>query len=123
MSILKSISDALKGKAPLGSTRSPQWSKVRAEHLKKNPTCAVCSGVSKIEVHHIVPFHIDPSKELEPTNLITLCESNQNGINCHLAFGHLGNYQSVNKTVKTDARVWNKKLRTRKVLSEKASKG
>jgi 5-methylcytosine-specific restriction enzyme A len=90
MGIIKNIIDAVQGKAPLGEKRSPQWPKVRAEHLKKNPTCAVCDGTAKLEVHHIVPFHIDSTKELEPTNLLTLCESKENGINCHLAFGHVG---------------------------------
>lgn len=109
--MIKKIIDAIKGKAPLSATRSPQWPKVRAEHLKKNQTCAVCSGDRTLEVHHIKPFHLQPDLELNPTNLITLCESKDNGINCHLAFGHLGNYKNANPSVVKDAKAWNKKLK------------
>ena len=119
MSILKNVVDALQGKAKLGEVRSNQWPKVRAEHLKTNPKCAVCDGTAKVEVHHVVPFHIDKTKELDLANLLTLCESNGNGINCHLAFGHLGNYQSANKTVKKDAKAWNLKLKKRKLEKAK----
>lgn len=112
--ILKNLVDAVTGKAPLGATRSSQWPKVRAEHLKKNAACALCNGTKSLEVHHIQPFHLKPELELEPKNLITLCESKSNGINCHLAFGHLGNYQSMNPTVIRDCREWNRKIKTRK---------
>ena len=109
----------MQGKASLGEVRSPLWPKVRATHLKDNLKCAVCDGVAKLEVHHIIPFHVDPTKELDPLNLITLCESNGNGINCHLAFGHLGNYQGANTTVKKDAKAWNVKLKKRRLEQDK----
>jgi hypothetical protein len=114
MSVLKNVLDAAQGKAPLGTLRSSQWPSVRAAHLKKNPKCALCEGTSKLEVHHIKPFHLSPELELEPTNLITLCEAGTNGIICHMAFGHLGNYKSVNPTVKSDTKTWNKKIKNRK---------
>lgn len=113
--ILKNIKDVLQGKASVGHLRSSRWPKVRAQHLTEHPTCAVCNSTTKIEVHHITPFHLDPSKELDTNNLITLCETKANGINCHLAFGHLGNYKYVNKTVITDAKHWNNKLKNRKI--------
>ena len=119
MSLLKNISDVLAGKASLGEVRSGKWPGVRATHLKANPTCAVCDGTTKLEVHHIMPFHLDPTKELDPTNLLTLCESSENGINCHLAFGHVGNYQCVNKTSKQDAKVWNAKFKKRRAEQAK----
>jgi 5-methylcytosine-specific restriction endonuclease McrA len=112
--LLKNIKDAIQGKAPLGATRSPKWQTTRKHHLEKNPTCAVCSGTEKLEVHHINPFHEKPELELDPTNLITLCESKSYGIVCHLAFGHLGDYKSSNPTVKIDSKFWNKKLKSRK---------
>lgn len=112
--LIQNVADAIQGKAPLGATRSPQWPKVRADHLKKNPNCALCNGKASLEVHHIQPFHIKPELELDPTNLITLCEAKTNGINCHLAFGHLGNFKSANPVVVRDAGIWNKKIRTRK---------
>lgn len=112
--LISNIIDAVQGKAPLGKKRSSDWPKVRAEHLKKNSTCAVCDGKAKLEVHHIKPFHEHPELELDPNNLITLCESKNNGINCHLAFGHLGHYQAANPTVRRDALSWNRKLKARK---------
>src|SRR3990167_9872544 len=85
-----------------GAARSPQWPKVRAEHLKKFPNCALCGGNKVIEVHHIQPFHLKLELELEFSNLITLCEEGKNGVTCHLHYGHLGNYRSFNKDVITD---------------------
>jgi hypothetical protein len=64
--------------------RSPQWRKVRAEHLAVEPQCAACGEEGELEVHHIVPFNEKPELELEPTNLITLCR------HCHWRLGHGG---------------------------------
>lgn len=97
----------------LGAKRSSQWPRVRAEHLKKFPYCAVCGGNKMIEVHHKQPFHLKPELELEPSNLITLCEEGKNGIICHRAIGHLGSYQSINVNVDEDSMIWRKKLRNR----------
>jgi 5-methylcytosine-specific restriction protein A len=104
------IKDALQGKAPLSSNRSPKWSSVRSKYLKTNSKCAVCSGTSMLNVHHIKPFHTHPELELEHTNLITLCESTKGGVNCHLWFGHLGNYKDINPNVVADATYWRLKL-------------
>ena len=93
-----------------GKKRSPKWSKVRKAHLLNNPLCAVCGKKTKLEVHHIKPFHLHPELELESTNLITLCESGKGGVVCHLHFGHLGNYKKINKAVIKDSTTWNKKL-------------
>lgn len=112
--MIKRIIDAVKGKAPLSAKRSGKWPTVRSKHLLLNDKCAVCGSVKSLEVHHIVPFHVDPSKELDPNNLITLCETKNNGVNCHLLFGHLGNYKCYNNTVLYDAAQWNSKLRDRK---------
>jgi hypothetical protein len=102
MSILKNILEIAKISKP-AKTRSSQWTKVRAQHLKDHPVCAVCGETKKVEVHHIMPFSDDPALELEPTNLITLCELASDGIICHLAIGHCGNYRRYNPNVLTDA--------------------
>lgn len=109
--ILKNLKDVIQGKAPLKVLRSSKWPTVRKNHLKDHPCCAVCGGTEKIEVHHIVPFHDDPSLELEPTNLISLCESKSFGIVCHLLIGHLGNYKKSNPDVLGDAKIWYNKLK------------
>lgn len=110
--ILKNVKDVVQGKAPLGCVRSSKWATVRKRHIEKNPTCAVCGGKDKTEVHHIKPFHKHPELELEPTNLITLCESKSHGVVCHLFVGHLGNYKNSNPEVIEDAKMWSCKLST-----------
>lgn len=100
-------------KEPKGSKRSSLWRGVRTRHLALQPNCALCDGHKHVEVHHIHPFHTHPHLELDPTNLITLCENKKDGINCHLAFGHLGNFKSVNVAVKRDSSTWSKKIKNR----------
>jgi hypothetical protein len=103
-----SIIDFIFRKKPLGK-RASGWNDLRRKHLLKHPICAVCGGVKKLEVHHILPVHLFPEKELEITNLITLCEGKK-WVNCHLFFGHLGSYISYNPDVKKDADIFNNKL-------------
>lgn len=110
LGLVKQVKDRLQGKAAKGHKRSSQWPKVRKAHLAANPRCAVCGGTKKVEAHHKVPFHMAPERELDPTNLITLCEARKRGVTCHLFFGHLGNYKLVNGTVEQDAAVWREKL-------------
>ena len=112
MSTIKKVSDLIKG---IPGTRSPKWAAVRKDFLKQNPVCALCGGTATLEVHHKKPFHLHPELELEPSNLITLCESKKNGVTCHLFFGHLGDYQSFNKNVDKDVKTWNKKLSEQKI--------
>jgi len=113
MPIIKHLIDAAKGKHPLSAVRSGQWPAVRKQHLALHPTCEVCGGTQKLEVHHKRPFHLHPNLELEPTNLVTLCEANKDGVNCHLLFGHLGNFRSFNVDVLIDAALWLHKITTR----------
>jgi 5-methylcytosine-specific restriction enzyme A len=109
MELIKHLVERTTGKVPSGAKRSSKWPTVRKHHLERNPTCAVCGGIEKIEVHHIIPFHIDESKELDASNLITLCEGKK-FVNCHLMFGHLGSYRSLNPNVVGDASIWHDKL-------------
>jgi 5-methylcytosine-specific restriction protein A len=111
--LLEHIKHRLQGKIPAGMKRSGEWPRIRAEHLKKYPSCAVCAGLDHVEVHHKMPFHLNPKLELDPKNLITLCEAKRNGANCHLLFGHLGNFKSLNKHVVEDSQDWNLKIRKR----------
>jgi len=92
----------------LSKPRSPKWKKIRLEHMTSNPRCAVCGNTCKVVPHHIVPFHKDPSKELDPDNLISLCEGDT--FNCHLFFGHFRNWCRNNPDVVEDARMWSERL-------------
>ena len=93
------------------SGRSSKWRSVRDAHIKSHPFCAVCGGTKKLNVHHIQPFHLNPDLELDPHNLISLCESKRHGLNCHLLIGHLGNFRRINSESVTDSAIWNEKLR------------
>jgi 5-methylcytosine-specific restriction protein A len=93
------------GHPHLSASRSPDWPKVRAAHLKLHPVCEACGAHGKsasLEVHHVVPFSDDPSKEKDPTNLITLCS--EGGLDCHFWAGHAGNYKCSNPNVREDAK-------------------
>lgn len=97
--IITAISDLRQGKTSFFRLRSSQWTKVRNRFLGKMPICAVCyeRDVSKLEVHHIVPFAVDPSLELRESNLITLC--NEQAMNCHLIWGHFQNFRKINPDI------------------------
>ena len=113
---LQSTLETERLKVPVGMARSGHWPTVRAAHLKEHPTCAVCGGIEKAEVHHIRPFHLHPDLELNPANFITLCEANKDGFDCHLGFGHLGCFRSWNEDVVEDAADWNAKIRNRPLV-------
>ena len=77
-------------------TRSDRWPTIRKKFLKDHPTCAACGGTQFLNVHHKMPFHDDPSKELDPENLITLCMGRNE---CHLKIGHGDNFKCYNPNV------------------------
>lgn len=86
-----------------GVPRSPHWPAVRNDFLTHFPSCAACGKREALQVHHIYPVNWPDgkTKELDPENLITLCESK--GMNCHLRIGHLGDFKSRNADVRNDA--------------------
>lgn len=110
--ILKHISEALTGKIPAGAKRSDEWPATRNAFLKDNPTCAICGGKEKLNVHHIKPFHLFPALELLKENLLTLCEG-AHAVNCHFMFGHLLNWKSFNEKVRADAFIWMNRILNR----------
>lgn len=110
MDFLTKMKDRIQGKAPKGAKRSSKWKMVKEAYLKEHPECAICGSTAKIEVHHVIPFHLAPDLELDPTNFITLCENKKYGVNCHLLFGHLGNYKRTNLTIREDAIIWNMRI-------------
>jgi hypothetical protein len=113
LSFLKNIKERFQGKIPRGSKRSGKWPRVRMHFLENYPRCEACGGNRNVEVHHVKPFHENPELELDVSNLITLCESRSNGANCHLLFGHLGNFRSINPDAVADAEMWLNKIRSR----------
>ncbi len=71
-------------------------------HLQREPACAVCGIRQGLQVHHIKPVHLHPQLELDPNNLITLCEVK--GRDHHLLIGHLDEWESFNVNVLEDAK-------------------
>lgn len=95
--------------------RSPRWPAFRRAHLLGHPTCAACGGRDKLEVHHILPVHVDAAMhggialhELDEGNVLTLCEAAP--VNCHLLYGHLRNWSSWNVNVVRDTAAWLAKI-------------
>lgn len=95
---------------PEAMARSLEWPRVRADHLKHSPGCAVCGETKNVSVHHVKPFHVYPALELEPGNLITLCEGRWH----HILFGHLLNWSAWNPDVRLDAANWREKIKRRR---------
>jgi len=97
-------------RTPIGSRpRSSQWPKVRAEHLRRYPECAACGCDTDLEVHHIIPYHVDPSMELNFENLMTLCGDKAS--DCHRRLGHGFNWTLWNDQVIRDAAWFRSMLR------------
>lgn len=95
---------------PVGaSRRSSRWPAVRKIHLQSFPRCEVCGTRRNVEVHHWLPFHLFPDKELEFSNLISLCESSSH--NCHFIVGHCLDWQKYNANVWDDAKYLKKMLK------------
>lgn len=90
--------------------RSPLWKKARLVHLESNGRCLACGGRVSLEVHHLMPYHLAPDLELDPNNLITLCESSSR---CHWVFGHLLNWRSYNPNARADAMAFFNKVKNR----------
>lgn len=97
-----------------GGERDPRWREVRAEHILKEPVCQACGKDIKLDVHHIVPVAIDKSRELDPENLITLCNQP-----CHLVFGHFMSYYCYNSDVREMTKIYRQSLAARKCMPGK----
>jgi len=88
------VYDALVGRVP----RNSHWEKESQAWLA-NKVCAICGGKYRLVAHHIIPFHVDVALEMEPSNWWPLCEGRAS-CNCHISFGHVGNWSLINPKVK-----------------------
>lgn len=90
--------------------RVPAWAAFQAAHLAQEPKCAACEATNKLVAHHIIPVTVNPKRELDPTNLITLCSR------CHLVFGHLMCADCYNPDVRKMTEEYRAKFRKRNCL-------
>lgn len=107
INIVEALKDRITGKAPKGAKRSKYWRSVRADYMDENPLCEICNKDKKLEVHHIIPFHVAPDLELRHDNMITLCRKH------HFTFGHIENWRITNPSVEADAAYWRTKFENR----------
>lgn len=100
-----------------GAKRSPHWPTVEKEFKDRNPDCIYCGAGSGqkfgIQAHHINPFHQvvgvgRPDLELDPRNLTSLCETEENkpAPDHHITCGHLGSFQRNNDKVLEDVKLY-----------------
>lgn len=75
--------------------RSPKWPAVLKKFLKLHPTCEGC-GRKAETAHHVVPFHVESARELDPTNLVAVC------IPCHFCLAHLNCWNLWATTARED---------------------
>lgn len=89
------------------SPRSGKWEALKDEYLREHPACIVCGNAtrSQLTAHHRIPFHVEPSLELDKNNLLTMCRDDY-GYRCHLIFGHCGSYVLWNSKVDAMAKAW-----------------
>ncbi len=79
-----------------------KWEQFEKQYWLKHPNekyCHACGTTRKIELHHIIPRHIDPSKIFDENNLIPLCRC------CHFRIGHLRDWDSYNPNVIEDTKI------------------
>lgn len=76
--------------------RDPHWQALQHRWLKEHPYCRSCGTTDHLQVHHKIPVSWNKSRELDVTNLITLCPVH------HLWDGHLGDWKSYNELVEQD---------------------
>lgn len=95
------------------SRRSSHWPEIRRKHLALFPECAACGTAKNLEVHHALPFHLFPERELDFANLITLCETP--GHNDHFLFGHCLRWDAYNPNVAADAKSARRMIEARRL--------
>jgi len=91
--------------------RSPHWPAVEKAVLAASPKCIACDDTVALQLHHRHPFHFVVAVgrgdlELDPRNLVALCETEENKPeeNHHLLIGHAGDFKKENPFVVEDAK-------------------
>lgn len=86
------------GQSVADRTRSPKWPAWLKRFLR-GKRCVCCGSKGPLTGHHKVPYHVDPSRELDETNVAPICD----GTDCHLVVGHLKDFKLWNVDFDADA--------------------
>lgn len=65
--------------------------KAKRDYKIVHSECTICGNQQFIEVHHIIPVHVNINLSCDPTNLISLCDAKNNS--CHRWLGHYGDFR------------------------------
>lgn len=79
-----------------------QSKKFIKERLAQGLGCEACGARRGLQTHHIIPFHTDPSLEMDKSNWIVLCEY-VGGLECHENLGHGDSFHRYNPHIRADA--------------------
>jgi len=90
--------------------RSSDWRKLRNAYKEQNPVCIACGSEKKIEIHHIVPFGEDRTKEMDWENLSTFCKRH------HFSIGHMMSYKKYNPDAVELAAIYRAYFNNRKII-------
>jgi len=76
--------------------RSGRWETTRDRYIEVHAFCEYCGRARSTVVHHVVPFHEDPERELDVANFLALCDQ------CHLRQAHLGDFKAWNPLIREE---------------------
>ena len=103
MSLLNLFRKPDPGLVAAGVPRSSKWPAWLKAFLK-GKVCIACGQREGLTGHHVVPYHEDPSRELDPTNVEPIC-----GDRCHIVHGHFNDFSLSNPTVREDCAAYRAK--------------
>lgn len=66
--------------------------KAKRNYVQIHSECAICGSQKNIEIHHVIPVHIDLSLSCNFDNFISLCDINNSS--CHRWIGHFGDFRN-----------------------------
>lgn len=72
-----------------------EWRRARNLYISHHNKCEMCGINTKLEVHHVVPYHVSVELRYSQHNLITLCHE------CHFRFGHGRNWKKSNPGIRS----------------------
>jgi len=84
-----------------GLKRNPSWEHDSRLWLKDHNECAATGWTYKLQIHHVLPFHLFPQLEMDESNWIVLTENPL--FEAHFEIGHNKNWREYNIHVRIDA--------------------